>query len=728
MMPHQDTDTEMDNVVQFPGAAPMTDVELAPPVVNGELWDDNNAAPRLPAPAAMAAVPAQLPLSPRHAGPLRYVGSVISHGTRRTPVVLWDRAWDVLKSSDLREGNTHRGRIADKHIAEHSRRVAGRRKAVATVVRVAAAPWTRWNVRIRKVPMPAVTWITTIGSVAAVAYPDSVLLFPFRLINSTISELVGTAGSIAWHTAGAAVEIAAPVIGPAALVVSVGYGIMAEHRRRQELCAQLGDPSSIIDTRQVNASEHADLLTEAFLAAGIIKAGQQVLLTGLPYQVPGGVCAPILLPEGGYTGQLRQADRLTKLASVLDTTPQHLSVVDGDTVRRCFLTVYKTLPFTGPAVAHPLLGGGRIDVLRDGVPAGLDINGGLVRVDVKRGRHGLIVASSGNGKSQHIMSLTLSLAQDPTSSFVLLDGKPDGALDPVRPLVERYVDALDQGYREAAAELLENEVSEMRDRQRRVRAGEQVGWRQIILDEFQMFTGNPAAGELAKGSPCLRIRSALVEISRLGRSVNVGLVLATQSYDGNTIDEAVLNNIGWRLVGFAPSKMSKEALGEHAERYDLDTSKMLVDEVQTGTAVMIAPNIDRYVLARGWYQDKDVVTAAVERLLELRSQTGSASPRRATFRAADAPPASSELPEVLAQLAKVIGGRTGLIPTQELAALLGYPDPADAGARRLGKELRKAKVPAPDKPKGRMGVYPNPVSLTDLDAVRAAIANHIEID
>jgi hypothetical protein len=91
---------------------------------------------------------------------------------------------------------------------------------------------------------------------------------------------------------------------------------------------------------------------------------------------------------------------------------------------------------------------------------------------------------------------------------VLIDFKPDGGLDPVIPLCDEHIDAQMDDYLERAADLLEAEVAGMRDRQRRVRAGQAVGWRQVVIDEFQVGTGSPGSGEVKKGSPQRRIRDA----------------------------------------------------------------------------------------------------------------------------------------------------------------------------------------------------------------------------
>lgn len=82
---------------------------------------------------------------------------------------------------------------------------------------------------------------------------------------------------------------------------------------------------------------------------------------------------------------------------------------------------------------------------------------------------------------------------------------------------------------------------------------------------------------------------------------------------------------------------------------------------------------------------------------------------------------SPALPEIVVLLRAVIrDNEHGLIPTTELAKRLG----GEWGARTLGQAMRRAGIPAPAQPKRRRRGYANPVSVTDLDVVRTAIAHH----
>lgn len=258
------------------------------------------------------------------------------------------------------------------------------------------------------------------------------------------------------------------------------------------------------------------------------------------------------------------------------------------------------------------------DIEKYGVPVVQSIEGTTGFIDLERGVHGIIVASSGNGKTEHCKSLAMTVLSHPISRVGIFDGKPEGAYDPFLSCLKWYVDTDEEDWLETVAAYLWDEVDDCADRRKRIRRGEKLGYDVIIMDEFQQATGNSSRGDLKKDSPQAKIRSALSELSRLGRSARKRLVFATQSYDGNIIDSDILNNIGWRIIGYCPSEMSREALGEAASVQRLDTSRMLVNGEQQGAAVVLSPGIDSYVLGRGWFQPEEDVVRFAEKIWEFR--------------------------------------------------------------------------------------------------------------
>lgn len=385
----------------------------------------------------------------------------------------------------------------------------------------------------------------------------------------------------------------------------------------------------------------ADEITELFRDAGILRRptsndpGQRVALLEPVADDGQSWIARIALPATVTTAKVRA--KVVELAGVLDTTRRHVSITPGASEKRMVLRVFRELPFTGAPVAHPLLGGGRVTLWEQGITVGLDIEGCPVRVDVAKGVHGLVVASSGNGKTVHLVNMLISAMFDRTSELAVFDGKAEGGFDAFDEagLLDWYIDTDQDGWHDLLAEQLDWEVDNARARQQRIRRGEDLGVRLLIFDEFQMATGNSSSGGMKAGSIKKRIRDALAELSRLGRTARVRFVLASQSYNGHTIEDETLNNVGWRIVGYADSEMSRDALGETAKVHGVDTSELFKSGDQAGAAVVISPGIATYATARGWHQSRADIAAAAEQAAGLRPQRDTSAMPAA--RATDSP-------------------------------------------------------------------------------------------
>ena len=388
------------------------------------------------------------------------------------------------------------------------------------------------------------------------------------------------------------------------------------------------------------------------------------------------------------------------------------------------LTVYETLPFTGPAVPHPVISNNAtVSLTRDGFPVGLDMNGSPVsiRLSRKSSPHGLIVAASGMGKTVHLQNLILSaLASDDAEVGGIYDGKASGDYDQVTDVADWYVDDQVSGdwWGELALKL-EQEVAGLPERQRRIKAGEHVPMRLIILDEFQRGFGKPADRKSADGaeSAAFRVVAAAEELSRLGRAAGVALVLASQSFDKNVLPAAIQANILWRIVGFVSSSAvdPKDSLGEANEQFGLVPQQEFTRS-QQGAAIVVAPGIDQYATCRGWYQDDDAVAAAVERLGGRRDEQSAPAPqlqvvdggqpdqaadefalvsattRRVLIAAAEVyAEDDSEWISASALYAEVVEGELGLTVDQALRTEVGSGLVA-AGVERTRKDLGDGKT------------------------------------
>lgn len=395
----------------------------------------------------------------------------------------------------------------------------------------------------------------------------------------------------------------------------------------------------------------ADEMTELFRDAGILRRptsndpGQRVALLEPVADDGQSWIARIALPATVTIAKVRA--KVVELAGVLDTTRRHVSITPGASEKRMVLRVFRELPFTGAPVPHPLLGGGRVNLWEQGITVGLDIEGCPVRVDLAKGVHGLVVASSGNGKTVHLVNMLISAMFDRTSELAVFDGKAEGGFDAFAEagLLDWYIDTDQDEWHDLLAEQLDWEVDNARSRQQRIRRGEDLGVRLLIFDEFQMATGNSSSGGMKAGSIKKRIRDALAALSRLGRTARVRFVLASQSYNGHTIEDETLNNVGWRIVGYADSEMSRDALGETAKVHGVDTSELFKSGDQAGAAVVISPGIVTYATARGWHQGRADIAAAASQAADLRPHRDTAAMPAARTTSSQRPVPGADLDE-----------------------------------------------------------------------------------
>ncbi|GIJ78050.1 DNA segregation ATPase FtsK/SpoIIIE, S-DNA-T family [Micromonospora phaseoli] len=180
------------------------------------------------------------------------------------------------------------------------------------------------------------------------------------------------------------------------------------------------------------------------------------------------------------------------------------------------------------------------------VPVGVGVDGGAVELDLKEsaqdgmGPHGLLIGATGSGKSELLRTLVLGLAATHSSeqlNFVLVDFKggatfasfdrlPHTAavitnLADALPLVDRMVDAIN-GELVRRQELLRRagNFASLRDYERARTAGSPLAPLPsllLICDEFsELLSAKPDFIDL------------FVQIGRLGRSLGVHLLLASQ--------------------------------------------------------------------------------------------------------------------------------------------------------------------------------------------------------
>ena len=203
-------------------------------------------------------------------------------------------------------------------------------------------------------------------------------------------------------------------------------------------------------------------------------------------------------------------------------------------------------------------------------PVGVDANGNLLNLDLhekKHGPHGLIAGMTGSGKSECIVTYLLSLAVNYSPNevqFVLIDYKGGGLAGAFEnrktgvklPHLVGTITNLDQ------AEMKRTLVSIKSELQRRQRifneAKEQLNTGSIDIYKYQrlvrdgklkeylshLFIVCDEFAELKAQQP--EFMDELVSAARIGRSLGVHLILATQKPSG-VVDEQIWSNSKFKL-------------------------------------------------------------------------------------------------------------------------------------------------------------------------------------
>lgn len=197
-------------------------------------------------------------------------------------------------------------------------------------------------------------------------------------------------------------------------------------------------------------------------------------------------------------------------------------------------------------------------------PVGVDADGEVFRLDLHEkyhGPHGLIAGMTGSGKSEFIMTYILSLAVNyhpDEVAFVLIDYKGGGMANAFTdlPHVAGTITNLDGS---AVNRSLVSIQSELKRRQSLFnRASEQTGTSNIDIYKYQSLYREGAVteplphlliisdefAELKMQQP--EFMSQLVSAARIGRSLGVHLILATQKPSG-VVDDQIWSNSRFRV-------------------------------------------------------------------------------------------------------------------------------------------------------------------------------------
>jgi S-DNA-T family DNA segregation ATPase FtsK/SpoIIIE len=326
----------------------------------------------------------------------------------------------------------------------------------------------------------------------------------------------------------------------------------------------------------------ADVVTRAFLAAGLCKADDPITFP-MPIMRDGpGWRAVIDLPYG------TKADTAIKkrndLAAGLDLDevqvwPERVRGTAGS-ARRVALWVADEDPYAKASALWPLLAKGAVDIFEP-FPFGEDQRGRIVRVQLMFTSL-LIGAIPRMGKTFAARVPALACALDPIVELHIYDGK--GGQD-WRPF-ERIAHRIGFGIRdEVVLALVEDLRALVADMNRRYdtiatlppdicpesKVTRAIAERRSLklwpilmsIDEFQRYSGHPIYGD--------QIVNLLTELCKVGPSVGIMIELATQKPDGKAVPTDLRDNIGTRFALKTMTWQSSEAVlgaGSYTAGYD----------------------------------------------------------------------------------------------------------------------------------------------------------------
>ncbi|QRP46394.1 type VII secretion protein EccCa [Amycolatopsis sp. FDAARGOS 1241] len=222
---------------------------------------------------------------------------------------------------------------------------------------------------------------------------------------------------------------------------------------------------------------------------------------------------------------------------------------------------------------------------RMSVPIGVTEEGEIVELDLKEsaqggmGPHGMLIGATGSGKSELLRTLVLGLAATHSSeilNFVLVDFKGGATflgmdrlphtsamitnLADELPLVDRMQDSLNGELVRRQEQLRASGYPSLYEYEKARAAGEQLAPMPtlfLVVDEFsELLSAKPEFMEL------------FVSVGRLGRSLGVHLLLASQRLDGGRIHR-VEGHLSYRIALRTFSSMESRSVIGVGSAYEL---------------------------------------------------------------------------------------------------------------------------------------------------------------
>lgn len=259
------------------------------------------------------------------------------------------------------------------------------------------------------------------------------------------------------------------------------------------------------------------------------------------------------------------------------------------------------------------------------VPIGVDSEGSTVYLDIHEkahGPHGLIAGSTGSGKSEFIISYITMLALNFSPedvAFILIDFKGGGMADVFKNLphlagsitnldgnelkrslvaIETELEKRQKLFKKTSNELKISNIDIYRYQQlyRERRVKTPLPHLVIISDEF---------AELKQQQP--DFLEQLIRTARIGRSLGVHLILATQKPDG-VVDDQIKSNIKFKICLRVQDKMDSISMIDRPDAATIRVSGRFY--LQVGMNELFVQGQSPFSGAE--YEETDIVTRRVD--------------------------------------------------------------------------------------------------------------------
>jgi S-DNA-T family DNA segregation ATPase FtsK/SpoIIIE len=617
------------NLIPFPAPAqplqdpPGTEIQSAPPVLNGELLsDEDNAAVARRQLGRLGPRVGVLARGVAHCAQVAQLRAAVGYRVRQAPRDLVRLGWFFLRGHGrwIAKGwtwATHADLRSDVRAARLVGDREARRAAQETIRADARARWAKLGLAAYRVVAGGllVTFLAGILALIDSQVPRADM-WPWLAGIYTVIGVLGVA--VVW------VCKAMPVGWLVAVIwegrdKTPGAGWLVRPSRE--------DADSWIDER---------MISQALAHLGIppldrfFKNGGELVYT-VPARVDGdGTYVQIRLPMG-VTAEMVAAKRTTLAANLgrasLETWP-----TKGNEDGILDLWIADKGKLGAGAGPWPLLHDGTVDVF-EGVPLGKTQRGAVINAPVVESNY-IIGGRPGQGKSAVMRTLLLGAALDPTAElWVFVMGQsPD--FKPFQPRLSRYEMGMDDAVVEAAMQALSDLLAEMERRgkalerqpgsppktSRKLANKPGLGLHPLVcgIDECHELFTHPQYGKQAA--------EWAVRLIKRGRKYGITLVLATQSPTTTSIPKEVTRNVSCGLAFSVGDHVANDGLlgaGKYRAGIRATDLRMKTDR---GTCVAVGVSDATFELVNTFYVPLEdgidmvtpVITRAMTQITELR--------------------------------------------------------------------------------------------------------------